>query len=36
VFTIAGISDMIDGFIARRMKQESELGIIIDPIADKL
>ncbi|MFM9905152.1 MAG: CDP-alcohol phosphatidyltransferase family protein [Pyrinomonadaceae bacterium] len=36
VFTIAGISDGIDGFIARAMKQESELGTIIDPIADKL
>lgn len=36
VFAIAGISDGIDGFIARRFKQESELGIIIDPIADKL
>lgn len=36
VFTIAGVTDGIDGFIARRMKQESELGTIIDPIADKL
>ena len=36
VFTIAGVSDGIDGFIARRFKQESELGTIIDPIADKL
>jgi cardiolipin synthase len=36
VFTIAGISDGIDGFIARRLGQESELGTIIDPIADKL
>jgi cardiolipin synthase (CMP-forming) len=36
VFLIAGISDGIDGFIARRFKQESELGTIIDPIADKL
>jgi cardiolipin synthase len=36
VFTVAGITDGIDGFIARRMKQESELGTIIDPIADKL
>ena len=36
VFTIAGFSDGVDGFIARRMKQESELGTIIDPIADKL
>jgi cardiolipin synthase len=36
IFTVAGVSDGIDGFIARRMKQESELGTIIDPIADKL
>ena len=36
VFLIAGISDGIDGFIARRFKQQSELGTIIDPIADKL
>lgn len=36
VFLIAGASDGIDGFIARRFKQESELGTIIDPIADKL
>lgn len=35
-FTVAGVSDGIDGFAARRMKQESELGTIIDPIADKL
>jgi cardiolipin synthase len=36
VFMIAGISDGVDGFLARRFKQESELGTIIDPIADKL
>ncbi len=36
LFTIAGVSDGIDGFIARRLKQESELGMILDPIADKL
>ena len=36
VFTIAGVSDGIDGFVARRLNQESELGTIIDPIADKL
>lgn len=36
VFVIAGVSDGIDGFVARRFKQESELGTIIDPIADKL
>lgn len=36
VFVVAGISDGIDGFVARRFNQESELGTIIDPIADKL
>ena len=36
VFVIAGISDGVDGFLARRFNQESELGTIIDPIADKL
>ena len=35
-FVIAGITDGIDGFLARRFGQESELGTIIDPIADKL
>jgi len=36
VFVVAGISDGVDGFIARRFDQQSELGTIIDPIADKL
>ena len=36
VFTVAGVSDGIDGFLARRLNQESELGTIIDPVADKL
>ena len=36
VFFIAGVSDGVDGFVARRYKQESELGTILDPIADKL
>ena len=36
VFVIAGISDGVDGFVARRFQQESELGRILDPIADKL
>ncbi len=36
IFLIAGISDGVDGFVARRFNQESELGTIIDPIADKL
>jgi len=36
VFVVAGVSDGIDGFVARRFNQESELGTILDPIADKL
>lgn len=36
VFLIAGISDGVDGFIARRFNQQTSLGTVIDPIADKL
>jgi cardiolipin synthase len=35
VFLIAGASDGIDGWIARRFDQRSELGAHLDPIADK-
>lgn len=36
VFFFAGASDGVDGFVARRFNQQSELGTILDPIADKL
>ena len=36
LYTIASITDYIDGYIARRLKVESSLGAILDPIADKL
>ena len=36
VFLIAGVSDGIDGFIARHFDQRSELGSYLDPLADKL
>jgi cardiolipin synthase len=36
IFVIAGVTDGVDGFLARRFNQESDLGTIIDPIADKL
>lgn len=36
LFVIAGVSDGVDGYIARRYDQSSELGAWIDPIADKL
>ena len=34
-FVAAGLSDGVDGFIARRFNQRSELGAYLDPIADK-
>lgn len=35
VFLLAGVSDGIDGWIARRFDQRSELGAHLDPLADK-
>jgi cardiolipin synthase (CMP-forming) len=35
VFVVAGISDGVDGYLARRMGTQSELGTYLDPIADK-
>jgi cardiolipin synthase (CMP-forming) len=31
-----GITDWVDGFLARRLGQESELGKVLDPVADRL
>jgi CDP-diacylglycerol--glycerol-3-phosphate 3-phosphatidyltransferase len=36
VFGIAGITDQIDGFLARRWHVESQFGRIADPLADRL
>lgn len=36
VFLIAALSDLADGYIARRFKLTSRLGALLDPIADKL
>src|SRR4029079_5581757 len=36
VFVIAGLTDGLDGLLARRFAQQSQLGTILDPIADKL
>jgi CDP-diacylglycerol--glycerol-3-phosphate 3-phosphatidyltransferase len=33
---LAVLSDMLDGYVARRLKLPSELGKILDPIADKI
>jgi len=35
-FAVAAICDGVDGFIARHFNQRSELGAILDPLADKL
>jgi CDP-diacylglycerol--glycerol-3-phosphate 3-phosphatidyltransferase len=35
-FAIAAILDGVDGYIARRYNQKSELGAILDPLGDKL
>ena len=36
ILLVSGITDVLDGFIARRFKMTSELGKILDPFADKL
>lgn len=36
VIVLSGLSDCFDGLIARKFNQESELGKILDPLADKL
>lgn len=36
VFVIAGLSDAIDGFLAKRFGWQTELGAYLDPLADKL
>ena len=36
LFALAGFTDWLDGQLARRWKQQSELGRFLDPIADKL
>ncbi len=36
VFVIAVVTDALDGFLARVLKQKTLLGTILDPIADKL
>src|SRR6201991_1428368 len=35
IFIAAGISDAIDGFLAKRFNMSSELGALLDPLADK-
>ena len=36
LFVYAGVSDLLDGWIARRWKLQSVVGSVIDPMADKI
>lgn len=36
VFWVAGVTDQVDGFLARRWQVESQFGKIADPLADRL
>jgi len=36
IFLVAGVTDALDGLAARRLGQQTPLGAVLDPIADKL
>jgi CDP-diacylglycerol--glycerol-3-phosphate 3-phosphatidyltransferase len=36
IFILAAISDAADGYMARRSKQQSKAGLVLDPLGDKL
>lgn len=36
IFGLAGLTDWLDGYLARRLEQYSEFGAFLDPVADKL
>lgn len=36
IFAVAGITDWLDGYLARHLKQTSDFGAFLDPVADKL
>ncbi|MBR7163035.1 MAG: CDP-alcohol phosphatidyltransferase family protein, partial [Clostridia bacterium] len=36
VFAVATLSDLVDGFIARKFNMTSGIGMVLDPFADKM
>jgi cardiolipin synthase len=36
IFVLAGVTDVLDGIIARRLGQKTSIGAVLDPLADKL
>lgn len=36
IFLVAAVTDLLDGYLARRWKQVTTIGTLLDPIADKL